>query len=160
MASWRVTARHSVTWEDGVERGSDKHSAMVDDALKHETASLQQGFPAEARSEEFREQEGPAEGEPTPDARIRGGGEIPGVGLTLDDINGRAELARWLEHRRFPAHPEELAESAEELHAPDSVIEQIRQAPDQMYENVSQLWAALGGRVEPHRDGNGESAQV
>lgn len=137
-----------------MERGSDKHSAMVDDAQKRDTASLQHGSPNEARSEEFREQEGPADGEPTPDSRIRGGGDLPGVGLSLDDINGRAELARWLEHRRFPAHPAELAAGAEELHAPDAVIEQLRQAPDRVYENVSEVWAALGGRVEPPRDGS------
>ena len=69
--------------EAELERGSDKHSPMVDEALKHDTASLWHGGPAEARSEEFREQEGPAEGEPTPDARLRGGGEIPGYGLYI-----------------------------------------------------------------------------
>ena len=34
-----------------MERGSDKHSPMVDDALKHDTASLLGGAPAEARSQ-------------------------------------------------------------------------------------------------------------
>ena len=131
-----------------MERGSDKHSAMVDDALKHDTQSLLRGEPTEARSEEFREQEGPGDGEPTPDARIRGGGEIPGVGLSLDDINGRAELARFLEHSLFPAHPEELAVHAEQRHAPDAVIQLLHRAPDQVYENVTELWAATGGRVE------------
>jgi len=134
-----------------VERGSDKHSPMVDEALKHDTASLWHGGPAEARSEEFREQEGPAEGEPTPDARLRGGGEIPGFGLSLDDLNGRAELARYLEHRKFPARPDELAARARERHAPDAIVEQLRSAPDRVYETVSEVWAALGGRVEPRR---------
>ena len=131
-----------------MERGSDKHSPMVDDALKHDTESLVRGVPSEARSEEFREQEGPGEGEPTPDARIRGGGEMPGVGMSLDDINGRAELARYLEHGLYPAHPGELAAHAEERHAPDTVLEQLRRAPDRVYENVTELWAAIGGRVE------------
>jgi hypothetical protein len=123
----------------------------VDEALKHETAALRQGG-SEARSEEFREQEGPADGEPTPDARIRGGGEIPGTGLTLDDLNGRTELARYLEHRQFPARPGELAAHARERHAPDSVVEQLERAPDQVYETVSEVWVALGGRVEKPRD--------
>ena len=136
-----------------MERGSDKHSSMVDEALKQETASLRRGGPNEARSQEYREQEGPADGEPTPDARLRGGGEIPGAGLSLDDINGRAELARYLEHRQFPARPEELAAHAQERHAPDTVVGQLRQAPDRLYENVSEVWAALGGRVENRRDG-------
>ena len=135
-----------------MERGSDKHSRMVDEALKHDTASLARGGPAEARSEEFREQEGPAEGEPTPDARLHGGGEIPGVGLSLDDINGRAELARYLEHRKFPAHPDELAAHAQGRHAPDTVVQPLRSAPDRVYETGSEVWAALGGRVEPPRD--------
>ena len=54
-----------------MERGSDKHSPMLDEALKHDTASLTGGSPTESRSEEFREQEGPADGEPTPDLRAR-----------------------------------------------------------------------------------------
>ena len=134
-----------------MERGSDKHSRMVDEALKHDTASIRHSG-VEARSEEFREQEGPAEGEPTPDARLRGGGEIPGAGLSLDDLNGRAELARYLEHRKFPSRPDELAVHARERHAPDAVVEQLRRAPDRIYETVSEVWAALGGRVEPRRD--------
>src|SRR5437660_7468912 len=103
---------------------------MVDEALKHDTASLWHGGPAEARSEEFREQEGPGEGEPTPDARLRGGGEIPGFGLSPDDIDGRAELARYLEHRKFPPHPDELPTTARERHAPDTPVEQLPSAAD------------------------------
>jgi hypothetical protein len=133
-----------------VERGSDKHSSMLDEALKHDTASIVQGG-REARSDEFREQEGPGEGEPTPDARIRGGGEIPGAGLSLDDLEARSELARYLEHRQFPAHPEELAAHAQQRHAPDAVIDLLRQAPDRLYENVAEVWEALGGRNEKSR---------
>jgi hypothetical protein len=125
---------------------------MLDDALKHETESLRRGEPTEARSEEFREQEGPADGEPTPDARIRGGADIPGTGLSLDDLNGRTELARYLEHRKFPARPEELATQARERHAPDTVVAQLERVPDRMYDTVSEVWAALGGRVEKPRD--------
>ena len=125
--------------------------AAWNEALKHDTASIQRGG-QEARSEEFREQEGPAEGEPTPDARLQGGGQIPGTGLSLDDLNGRAELARYLEHRKFPARPDELAAHAQERHAPDAVVEQLRRAPDRLYETVSEVWAALGGRVESRRD--------
>jgi len=134
-----------------VERGSDKHSRMLDEALKHDTDSIRRSG-QEARSEEFREQEGPGEGEPTPDARLQGGGEIPGAGLSLDDLNGRAELARYLEHRKFPARPDELAAHAAGRHAPDSIVEQLRRVPDRVYETVTEVWAALGGRVEARRD--------
>ena len=135
-----------------MQRGSDKHSPMLDEALKHDTASLRRGGPSEARSEEFREQEGPADGEPTPDARIQGGGDIPGAGLSPDDLNGRAELARYLEHRQFPARPDELAAHARARHAPDSVLALLERAPDQVYETVAEVWVALGGRVENPRD--------
>ena len=137
-----------------MERGSDKHSAMVDEALKHDTAAIVQGRVGEARVEEFREQEGAGEGELTPDAPSRSREEIPGVGLTLDDINGRSELARYLEHRQFPARPGELAAHARERHAPDAVVAQLEQAPDQVYETVSEVWVALGGRAETPRDHN------
>jgi hypothetical protein len=140
-----------------VERGSDKHSPMLDEALKHETESLRRGAPTEARSAEFREQEGPADGEPTPDARIRSTEAIPGAGLSLDDLNGRTDLARYLEHRQFPARPDELAAHARDRYAPDSVVAQLQQAPDRLYETVSEVWAALGGRVETPRDRNSES---
>jgi hypothetical protein len=125
---------------------------MLDEALKHDTESLTRGGPNEARSQEFREQEPPAEGEPTPDARLRSGGEIPGAGLSLDDLNGRAELARYLEHRKFPARPDELAAHARERHAPDGIVALLERAPDQVYETVSEVWVAIGGRVENPRD--------
>ena len=54
-----------------MERGSDKHSPKVDEALKGDTASLERGEPIEARSEESRQQEPPADGEPTPEPRLR-----------------------------------------------------------------------------------------
>lgn len=133
-----------------MERGSDKHSPMVDDALKHETSSIVQGD-RESRSEESREQEGPAEGEPTPDALINANSEIPGAGVSVDDIEGRSEMARYLEHGRFPAHPEDLAAHAQERHAPEAVVAQLRQAPDRLYENMAQVWEAIGGRNETPR---------
>jgi hypothetical protein len=125
---------------------------MLDEALKHDTESLTRGSPREARSEEFREQEPPAEDEPTPDSRLTDRSEIPGAGVSADDLNGRAELARYLEHRKFPARPGELAAHARERHAPDGIMALLDRAPDQVYETVSELWAAIGGRVENPRD--------
>ena len=110
------------------------------------------GSPREARSEEFREQEPPAEGEPTPDSRLTDPSEIPGAGVSLDDLNGRAELARFLEYRQFPARPGELAAHARQRHAPDAIVALLERAPDHVYETVSELWTAVGGRVETPRD--------
>jgi hypothetical protein len=64
--------------EEGiVERGSDKHSPRADEELQKETKSVQ-GSPIEARAEEFREQEGPGEGEPVPGPFVERQQEAPG----------------------------------------------------------------------------------
>ena len=53
-----------------MERKSEKHNPRLDDEMKHETESLVRGAPVEARAEEFREQEGPADDEPTPQSTV------------------------------------------------------------------------------------------
>src|SRR5438477_8479858 len=88
----------------GMERSSDKHAPRVDEELKHELRSIVQGSPVEARANEAREQEGPADGEPTPDALITG--DRPSAtpdALGHDEIETRAALARHLEPSVFPA---------------------------------------------------------
>ncbi len=141
-----------------MERGSDKHSPMLDDALKHDTASLLGGAPAESRSQEAREQEGPADGEPTPDARITGDRDLPAGGMTLDDVNARAELARHLDRSVFPARAGELVANAREHFAPDGIVTQLERLPDALYETVQDVWKALGGPVEESPGHQAESA--
>lgn len=135
-----------------MERGSDKHSPMADDELKHDTESLVRGDPVESRSQEGREHEGPAEGEPTPDARIRGDRNdrdaLPN-GMSFDDVNARADLARFLEPSVFPARADALVEAARENFAPEETIRRLQALPDSTYDNVQQVWATLGGPVEP-----------
>jgi hypothetical protein len=46
------------------ERGSDKHSPRLDDEMEHETRSMTQGSAVEARSDESRMKEPPADDEP------------------------------------------------------------------------------------------------
>jgi hypothetical protein len=121
---------------------------MLDEALKHDTASLLGGAPAESRSQESREQEGPAEGEPTPDSRITGDRDVPPGAMTLDEVNARAELARHLDRSVFPARPGELAANARERFAPDEIVAQLERLPDGMYETIGDVWKALGGPVE------------
>jgi len=131
-----------------VERGSDKHSPMIDEALKHDTASLLGGSPSESRSQEGREQEGPAEGEPTPDARLSGDPWLSGDTLSLDDANARADLARHLDRAVFPARPGELVENARARHAPEDVVSSLSALPDRLYDTIGEVWAALGGKIE------------
>ena len=53
-----------------MERGSDKHTPRLDDELEHETRSMTQGSPIEARSQEERMKEPPGDDEITPEEII------------------------------------------------------------------------------------------
>jgi hypothetical protein len=133
-----------------LERGSDKHSPRVDEQLDHDTRSLRQGAPVESRVEEHREQEGPGEDQPTPDARLTGG-RATAASLDLDDAEARADIARFLTPSAFPADREALLADAEGNHAPATVVERLQALPaGRAYENVQDIWGALGGTVE-HR---------
>ena len=133
-----------------MERGSDKHSPRVDEELDHETRSLQQGAPVESRVEEHREQEGPGEDQPTPDARLTGG-RATAASLDLDDAEARADIARFLTPSTFPADRDALLEDAQGNQAPADVVERLQALPaGRTYENVQDVWGALGGTVE-HR---------
>jgi Protein of unknown function (DUF2795) len=132
------------------ERGSDRHGPRLDEELQRETRSLEQGAPVEARVEEAREQEGPADDQPTPDARLTGG-RATAASLDLDDAEARADLARFLTPSTFPADREALLADATGNQAPDVVMERLRALPaGRTYENVQDVWGALGGTVE-HR---------
>jgi Protein of unknown function (DUF2795) len=133
-----------------LERGSDKHSPRVDEELEQETQSLQQGAPVESRVEEHREQEGPGEDQPTPDARLAGG-RATAASLDLDDAETRADIARFLTPSAFPADREALLADAQGNQAPAEVLERLQALPGgRAYENVQDVWGALGGTVE-HR---------
>ena len=131
-----------------MERGSDKHSPRVDEELDHETRSLQQGAPIESRVEEFREQEGPGEDQPTPEPRLS---EDQTGSLDLDDAEARSDIARYLDPSAFPADREGLVANAEANNAPEAVLERLQALPaGRTYEAMPDIWAALGGTVE-HR---------
>jgi Protein of unknown function (DUF2795) len=133
-----------------LERGSDKHGPRVDDELDRATRSLQQGAPVESRVEEHREQEGPGDDQPVPDARLAEG-RATAASLDLDDAETRADIARFLAPSVFPADREALLADAEGNHATDEVLERLRALPaGRAYENLQDVWSALGGTVE-HR---------
>src|SRR2546427_370400 len=96
------TVRH-LDWFQVTElRGSDKQGRRIDEGLKHDTGSLVQGSPVEARADERREQEGPADDEPTPDALLTGDRPAPNPNtLSHDEVEARTELARHLEGSVF-----------------------------------------------------------
>jgi len=118
-----------------VERGSDKHSPRIDEQLQHDTRSIVQGAPVEARVEEHREQEGAGEGDPE---------------QSYDGwIDDRSELARHLEPSSFPAGRDGLLAGAGEQHAPDWVVAALRSLPaDRTFHTTEEVWEALGGQRE------------
>ena len=70
-----------------MERRSDKHGSRIDEGLKHDTDSIVHGAPVESRAAEAREQEGPADDEPTPDSLLTGEArEGVGDGLTASEL--------------------------------------------------------------------------
>lgn len=132
-----------------VERGSDKHAARLDEGLKSDTRSMLQGSPVESRADEGREQEGPGDGEPTPDARLTGGRlQDDGTRPTDEELEARTELARHLDPSVFPAEPAALLASAEGNHAPDWILDMLRNLPDASYPTTEAVWEALGGTRE------------
>ena len=137
-----------------MERGSDKHAPRLDENLKVDTRSLVQGAPVESRADEAREQEGPGDDDPVPDARLSGerGLDVDDRMLTYEEIEARSELARHLETSVFPADRELLLESARRTQAPPRVLDQLSRLPeDTTFTHTQAVWEALGGRSEPGR---------
>jgi hypothetical protein len=132
-----------------MERGSDKHGPRLDEALKHDTSSLVHGSPVESRASEAREQEGPADGEPTPDALLTGD-RPPSDPDTLshDEIEARTELGRHLQPSIFPADRAAIVASAQRMEGSEDLVARLSQLPDGTFDHLEAVWEALGGRVE------------
>ena len=128
-----------------MQRDSTKHGGRVDDELKHETESLVRGAPVESRAEEWRAQEGAADGEREPSARTRPAGPDP------DEVTERTDISRHLRLSTFPADREALLREAEENNAPEHVLADLRRLPADVESSSAlnhELWAALTGTVE------------
>jgi len=120
------------------------HNPRLDEEMKKETASLTRGAPVEARKDELREQEAPADDEQIVAARTA---HPPTLGP--DEPTARTELSRHLGLSVFPARQDALLRAAQENHAPEAVLEALRRLPgDVTYHTVYEIWEALGGHVE------------
>lgn len=128
------------------ERRSDKHGAMLDDEIAEEVDSVTRGAPVESRAQEDREQEGPADTEPTPDERVQGqrGSKV----VDLDALELRADIARHLDPSVFPADRRRILESARAHHAPEPILDLLESLPEGFYENLQVVWEGLGGTSE------------
>ena len=135
-----------------MERGSDKHSAMLDDQMKAETAGMVAAGRS-TRAQEWHDPEPSGEDEPdvdrAPDATLTGG--TPD-GMTAADVERRSRLASYLDRSVFPATRSTLVEDAEGNHAPDDLLADLRRLPDgREFVNVNDVWTTLGGGSEEHR---------
>ncbi|HWG95171.1 MAG TPA: DUF2795 domain-containing protein [Mycobacteriales bacterium] len=135
-----------------MERGSDKHSARVDEALEHEVHGMLQAG-RETRGQQWNTAEPSGEDQPdvdlAPDSTLVGG--VPD-GMTGADVEERATIASYLGKEVWPAGSQALIAKAEEMSAPDSVLEQLRRLPQSaVFDNVQDVWQALQGGTEAHR---------
>jgi hypothetical protein len=116
----------------------------MDDALKDETRSLEQGAPIEARTREEREKEGPADSDRDVDVHT-----APPGALGSDPVEARRELSRHLRVSAFPAGREGLLAEAESQNAPEPVLAALRRLPaDGEFSTVHEVWAALEGHSD------------
>lgn len=134
-----------------MERGSDTHSARMDDAMKHDVEGLMRtGHDSRA---DWNSPEPSGEDQPdvdmVPDGTLAGG--VPD-GMTEQDVETRSEIAGYLGRSVWPAVGQRLLEVAEDNEAPDRILDLLRQLPaGREYANVQEAWAALQGGTEAHR---------
>lgn len=135
-----------------MERGSDKHGRRLDEALKGETAGMMRAG-RDTHAEEWKSAEPSGEDEPdvdrAPNGTLTGG--VP-AGMTVDDVEGRAELASYLDRSVLPCDRDGLVADATGNSAPDRVLDELRSLPAGVeYATVSEVWVALGHAVESRR---------
>lgn len=134
-----------------MQRGSDKHSARMDEALRGETEPIVRTG-REGR-EEWKSAEPSGEDEPdvdrVPNATLVGG--TP-EGMEPDDVEGRSELASYLGKDLYPAVRAQLIGRAIDENAPVAVVDRLRELPSgRTFANVNDVWTTLGGGVERQR---------
>lgn len=135
-----------------MERGSDKHSARMDDALESEVhGMLTAGH--DTRGEEWSSAE--PSGEDQPDVDLVPNGTLAGgvpAGMTERDVEQRSRLASYLGKQVWPAGQAALVDKAEQLNAPDDVLDQLRRLPTSaVFDNLQEVWQALQGGTESRR---------
>jgi hypothetical protein len=133
----------------GVSSRSNKHNPRLDEELEHEVQGMMKAERA-TRSEEWREVEPQAEGDPdidrVPDGSYTGG--TP-VGMSPDAVTARAELARWLDRADYPNTGPGLVEAARDHRAPDAVVAELERLPEgETYERIGDVVRALGYPTE------------
>jgi hypothetical protein len=135
-----------------MERGSDKHSARMDDALEAEVHGMMTAG-RDTRAEEWNSPEPSGEDQPdvdrVPDGTLAGG--VP-AGMTEQDIELRSEIATFLGKECWPCDAEQLLFKAAEMNAPERVLNRLRDLPaGRTFDNMQDVWSALHGGIEAQR---------
>jgi hypothetical protein len=135
-----------------MERVNSKHGPRVDEEMSREVSGTTHGT-AGSRVEEWRQPEPPGEDQPeattAPVGETRGGTPF---GMTADDVEQRSRLARYVGLSALPGDRDALRRSAEDNEAPDDVLAQLDRLPvDTEFQNVAEVWAALGHSNEAQR---------
>ncbi len=134
-----------------MERGSDKHSPRLDDAMSAEVEGLVRS--GHDNREEWKSPEPSAEDQPDVDL-VPNGTLVGGVpqGMTEQDVERRSVLASYL-GRVWPATAAELLDVALGNSAPEQVLDTLRALPaGRYYANLQEVWSDVsGGHVESTR---------
>jgi len=118
-----------------MERGSNKHGARMDDALSDEVRGEVHGNPG-GRAEEWRQAE--PSGDDQPDTT-----EL----LDADESERFSRFGRFVGRSALPGDRDALKRSAQDLNAPDDVLDDLDRLPaGTVFNNLAEAWTTLGRR--------------
>ncbi|HEY8473799.1 MAG TPA: DUF2795 domain-containing protein [Natronosporangium sp.] len=133
-----------------MERGSNKHSPHVDEAMQREVATHTRGGPAGSRSGEWRDPE--AVDDQQPDASWLPEGPHPGGApppLTGAELEARSRLGQLIPRSVLPADRAALLDAVDQNQAPAQLLAELERLPaDREFATVYEIWEALGYRNE------------
>jgi hypothetical protein len=134
-----------------MERGNSKHGPRLDEEMRRETLGVTQGT-TDPRVEEWHQTEPSGEDQPNT-SQTPAGYERAGTppGMTREEVDERSNLGRYIPMSVLPGDRAEIIEGARRMDAPDAVIAELERLPDDKFETVNQIWAALGHHNEAHR---------
>jgi hypothetical protein len=124
-----------------MEERSAKHGPRLDDEMSSAAEPMERGGPETGRVEDFRLQDSPGTGRVDPSPPPDGGAD-----LDPDGVRARSELARHLEPHVFPADRGALIASLADRPGAEETAAVLRRLPDDReFQNVQEVWEALGG---------------
>ena len=135
-----------------MERGSDKHSARMDEALGAEVRGMMTAG-RETRAEAWNSAE--PSGEDQPDVDLVPNGTLSGgvpEGMTAADVQDRSEIASYRGKDCWPCDGPALVAKARGMNAPDAVLERLGSLPEgRQFATLAEVWTTLNGSVESSR---------